>query len=215
MSPEELQDIEKKNKRIALVVLLVVAGMIGLSFASVPLYNLFCRVTGYGGTTQVSNAGPDTILDRRVLVKFTTNVASDLDWAFEPDMKEVSVQLGQMALMSYNVQNFSSEPVVGTAVYNVSPPKAGKYFNKTQCFCFGEQVVGAGQKVNMPVVFYVDPKMVEDRSMDDVSVITLSYTYYKADSDALESAMDVFYQEEDDRVYGTFDDYLRDRGLLK
>ena len=215
MSPEELQEIEKKNKRIALIVLLVVAGMIGLSFASVPLYNLFCRVTGYGGTTQVSDQAPDTILDRRVLVKFTTNVAADLDWSFTPDMNEVSVQIGQMALMSYNVQNFASEPVMGTAVYNVSPPKAGKYFNKTQCFCFGEQTVGAGQKVNMPVVFYVDPKIAEDRSMDDVSVITLSYTYYKAESDALESAMEVFYEEDAEPDYGTFDDYLRDRGVIK
>ena len=215
MTPEELQDIEKKNKRIALTVLLVVVGMLALSFAAVPLYDLFCRVTGYGGTTQVSDQVPDTILERRVLVKFTTDVDPALDWSFKPDMNEVSVQLGQMALMSYNVQNFASKSEMGTAVYNVSPPKAGKYFNKTQCFCFGEQTVGAGQKVNMPVVFYVDPKMAEDRSMDDVSVITLSYTYYKSESDALDSAMEVFYDGDVVPEYGTFDDYLREKGLIE
>lgn len=217
MSPEDLAAIDKKNKRLAMTVFIVVMLMVGLSFAAVPLYDVFCRVTGYGGTTQVSDQAPDQILDRKVIVKFTTNVSPNLDWSFVPDLNQVEVQIGQMALMSYNVENHSSEPVAGTAVYNVSPAKAGKYFHKTQCFCFGEQTVNAGAKVNLPVVFYLDPSIADDRSMDDIRVITLSYTYYPTDSYELGDAIEDFQDAQAKPIHdvGTFDDYLFDYGFIK
>ncbi len=185
-----------RNKLTGLAVLAVVAGMLALSFASVPLYNLFCRVTGFGGTTQISQSLPDVVLDRTVTVKFITDTNRSLPWDFGPDQREVEVKLGQDALISYHARNNAKEPVAGTAIYNVTPAKAGKYFHKTQCFCFGEQVLNPGQSVSMPVVFYVDPAMDNDPNMEDVTTITLSYTFFKTDSPALEKALEAFYNQD-------------------
>lgn len=182
-----------KNTRTLRYILLLVAGMIGLSFASVPLYNLFCRVTGYGGTTQTADALPDKILDRSVKVQFDTNVARGINWSFKPEKREETVKLGQQGLIAFEARNRAMNPSVGTALFNVNPPKAGKYFHKVQCFCFAEQTLNPGESMSMPVVFFVDPSMAEDREMDDVTVITLSYTFFPAGSEALDRAQEAFY----------------------
>lgn len=170
--------------------------MLGLAFASVPLYDLFCRVTGFDGTTQVSEALPDTVLDRQVVIKFNADTHKSLPWDFKPEMREISVQLGQKGLTAYHAKNNSDQTVVGSAVYNVTPFKAGKYFHKIECFCFGEQSLQAGEDVSMPVLFYVDPSMAEDPHMDDVKVITLSYNFYKSETKELDEALEAFYNAE-------------------
>ena len=190
------KDIHDKNTKTLLTVFGIVFFMVGLAFASVPLYNLFCRVTGFGGTTQLSTELPDRILDRKVTVKFSTDVNRRLPWDFESEISEVTVNVGQDALINFNAENNGDEPVAGTAVYNVTPLKAGKYFHKTQCFCFDYQILKPGEKMNMPVVFYVDPAMDEDPNMEDVTTITLSYNFFKSDSAELDAAMETFYNSE-------------------
>lgn len=173
----------------------VVIGMIALAFASVPLYDMFCRVTGFSGTTQVAQSLPDVVLDRTVTVQFNADVGRNFPWNFKPDMREIEVKLGERGITSYTAINKANEPVAGTAIYGVTPLKAGKYFHKIQCFCFDKQILNAGEKANMPVLFFVDPKMNDDPNMDDVSVITLSYTFYKSETEELESALEGFYNQ--------------------
>lgn len=190
-------DLEAKNKRILLAVLGTVCLMVVVSFASVPLYDLFCRVTGYGGTTQVADALPEKILERSVKVQFDTMVSRDLPWEFSPVQRDVTIKLGAKGFIAYNAANNSDKNMSGVALYNVVPAKVGKYFHKIQCFCFGEMPLEAGQRANMPVVFFIDPKMDEDPQMNDVKTITLSYTFYKMESKALEDAQEEFYNRED------------------
>lgn len=182
-----------KNRRVGLAVLGLVLAMLGLAFASAPLYTLFCRVTGYGGTTQTAEALPDRVLDRRVTVRFDSNVSPTLDWDFTPEIRHVSVRLGEKGVIAYHARNKADHAVTGTAVYNVTPPKAGPYFHKIQCFCFGEQVLEPGADVSMPVLFFVDPAMNDDPNLADVTEITLSYTFFKAETSELEEALDKFY----------------------
>ena len=195
--------LRPKNKKVALIVLSVVFGMMGLAFASVPLYDLFCRVTGYGGTTQVADALPDQVLDRVVKVRFNTTTVEAMDWDFQPDRREVSVQLGARGFISYHARNNGDQPLVGTALYNVTPAKAGKYFQKIQCFCFGEQRLDPHEEVDMPVIFYVDPALDEDPNLKDVTTITLSYTFFEADTSELEEAMEGFYNEQEGAISTT------------
>jgi len=192
-------DIQAKNKRTFLYVLGVVCAMVALSFASVPLYDIFCRVTGWGGTTQVAAVLPveSEIIDRIVTVQFDSNTAQDLPWSFAPEKRSVQVKLGERGFINFIAANRAREPVAGTAIFNVTPLKAGKYFQKIQCFCFDEQILQPGQRMNMPVLFYVDPKMHEDRNMRDVKVITLSYSFFKTDSPELEKSMQEFYESGD------------------
>lgn len=185
-----------KNTRILLLVLGVVFGMIGLSFASVPLYNLFCRVTGFGGTTQVSASAPDIVLDREITVRFNATTSRALPWSFEPEQPSVTIKVGQEALISFIAKNNSGIPTAGTALYNVTPAKVGKYFQKTQCFCFDEQVLTPRESIHMPVVFYVDPAIDKDKSMEDVKTITLSYSFFPAESEELDEALEAFYNGE-------------------
>jgi len=194
MSQEQDQNISmnRKNARVGVVVLCVVLGMLGLSYAAVPLYSMFCRATGFGGVTQVAKTLPDHIVNRTVRIRFNTDTDPHLPWIFRPEQRQIDVKLGQKGLVAFYAKNESHENVTGTAVYNVTPPKAGKYFNKIQCFCFSEQTLTAGQDVSMPVVFFVDPKMQDDRNMDDVQTITLSYTFFKAETPALEKAIEDF-----------------------
>ncbi len=166
------------------------------SFASVPLYRIFCEKTGFDGTTQKASTLPETILDRTVTVKFNGDVGRGLNWDFKPEMREIKVKLGEKGLTAFHARNRENTATIGTAVFNVTPLKAGKYFNKIQCFCFGEQTLEAGQDVSMPVLFYVDPAMDKDPNMADVKTITLSYTFYRAESNELEEAMDAFYNGE-------------------
>lgn len=188
--------LSARNRRTGLVVLGAVAAMVGLSFASVPLYSLFCRVTGFGGTTQVSQSLPEKILARKVTVRFDANTSADLPWDFGPETKALGVRLGERGLARFYAQNNAQEPVAGTALFNVTPLKVGKYFRKIQCFCFDEQILQPGQRVSMPVMFYVDPALDDDPSMEDVTTITLSYSFFKTDSAALDRALEAFYNSE-------------------
>lgn len=190
-----MNELDRKNKRVALIVLAVVAGMIGLAYASVPLYRLFCQITGYGGTTQISAAGPEKIVDRTIRITFDARVDASLPWDFKPEVRHVDVKVGQKGLVSYVAVNESSARTVGMSVYNVTPDKAGKYFHKTQCFCFAEQALDGGKTTHFPVVFYVDPSIMDDPLMDDVTDITLSYTFYAAESTALDDAISNYGQE--------------------
>ena len=172
--------IRRRNRLFGIALFGLVAGMVGLAFASVPLYSLFCRVTGFGGTTQRAEAAPTRIVDRTVTIRFNSDVNDALPWHFRPELREVKVKLGETGLANYRAENRSTTPTVGTAVYNVTPDKAGIYFNKIQCFCFDEQVLEPGQQVDMPVAFFVDPAMADDPNMEDVGTITLSYTFFRA-----------------------------------
>ncbi len=189
-------ELAKKNKRLALTCLGVVCAMVGLAYASVPLYNIFCRVTGWGGTTQVAAQlpPPEDIVDRTITVRFDANTSANLPWDFKPEEISTQVKLGERGLTNFISENLSDEVVTGTAVFNVTPLKAGKYFNKIQCFCFGEQSLAAHERVNMPVLFYVDPKLNDDPNLDDVKVITLSYSFFRAESEELDQAVDNFYE---------------------
>ena len=170
---------ERRNARTALILSSVVAGMIGLSFASVPLYRIFCQVTGFGGTTQVAEAAPGGISDRMIEVRFNADVDPDLPWSFQPVERSVTLRIGEPGLAYYRARNLSDRPITGSATYNVTPFKAGYYFDKVQCFCFIEQVLQPGEELDMAVSFFVDPSMLEDRNLDEVKTITLSYTFFR------------------------------------
>jgi cytochrome c oxidase assembly protein subunit 11 len=156
----------------------VVVGMLGLTAAAVPLYQLFCQVTGYGGTTQRAAAAPDQGLDRTITVRFNADVDPDLPWSFQPEQRQIEVRIGEQSLAYYRARNRSDHPVIGQAVYNVTPFKAGPYFDKIACFCFDEQVLGPGEEVDMPVSFYVDPEILNDPDTRNMHTITLSYTFF-------------------------------------
>ncbi|MET4697427.1 cytochrome c oxidase assembly protein subunit 11 [Constrictibacter sp. MBR-5] len=179
-APESRRPIDSRNARVALPLVAIVAGMGMMAYASVPLYQLFCQVTGYGGTTQVAEATDGRVLDREMVIRFNADVNPALPWAFRPEQHEVRVKVGEQGLAFYRAENRSSRPIVGTAVYNVTPQKAGLYFSKIQCFCFTEQRLEPGESIDMPVTFFVDPAIAEDRNLDDVGTITLSYTFYPA-----------------------------------
>jgi cytochrome c oxidase assembly protein subunit 11 len=166
----------------ATVVLLlsVVAGMVGLSFASVPLYRIFCAATGYGGTTQRVSAAPQDVSKALITVRFDTDVAPDLAWEFHPLVAEVQIHPGEQKQVFFRAINRSSEGINGRATYNVTPTKSGIYFDKLQCFCFSEQHLAPGEAKDMGVVFFVDPDMLKDPDTSDVHTITLSYSMFKA-----------------------------------
>mgnify|MGYP002371240343 FL=1 len=193
MAPPSDQDLIRRNARTGMIVLAVVLGMGALAFASAPLYDLFCRTTGFGGTTQTSQAFPEKVLDRTITVSFNADTGPGMPWDFRPEVPRITLKLGARGLTSFYAHNKMATPTAGTALYNVTPPKAGKYFHKVQCFCFDKQTLAPGQAVDMPVLFYVDPSMNDDPDMDDVDDITLSYTFYPADSKALEDATEAFY----------------------
>jgi cytochrome c oxidase assembly protein subunit 11 len=156
----------------------VILGMAGLTAASVPLYRLFCQVTGYGGTTQVAADSQAEILERKIRVRFDSSVDDDLPWHFQPVEREIDVRLGEERLAFYRAVNGADQPVVGTATFNVTPHKAGPYFSKIDCFCFTEQALEPGQSVDMPVSFFVDPAILDDADTRDLETITLSYTFF-------------------------------------
>ena len=170
----------RRNRAMLIGLLGLAFGMVGLAYASVPLYTLFCQVTGYGGTTQRADAAPGVVLDRTVTVRFNADVNGALGWSFRPNQREITVKLGETQIASYRAESRASTPTVGTAVFNVTPQKAGAYFNKIECFCFTEQVLEPGQTIDMPVAFFVDPALAEDPNLEDVKTITLSYTFFRA-----------------------------------
>ncbi|PZP87296.1 MAG: cytochrome c oxidase assembly protein [Azospirillum brasilense] len=160
----------------------IVLGMLMLSYAAVPFYNLFCRVTGFGGTTQRAEQAPATIADRRITVRFNADTDPALPWKFTPLEREISIRVGENRLVAFRASNESSKPTRGTATYNVTPHLAGKYFDKIQCFCFEEQRLNPGQTVNMPVSFFIDPAILDDPELKNLTNITLSYTFFSYDS---------------------------------
>ncbi len=169
------------NRNITLILVVAVFGMLGLAFASKPLYDSFCRVTGFGGTTQIAEEAPKDILDRSLTIRFDANVMN-APVLFRPLQTSMDIKLGEHGLAFYEVTNTSSHDVSLMASYNVTPHKSGLYFNKLECFCFEERIVKAGQTKKLPVVFFVSPDLDEERNMDDVRTITLSYTFYETDS---------------------------------
>jgi len=179
-----MQRMRTRNGRMAMGLAVVVAGMVGLSFASVPLYRLFCQVTGYGGTPKTENVAQSTsISERTIKVRFDANTNPKLPWRFMPQQKEVEVRLGEQVLAFYEARNLSATTTTGTATFNVTPFKAAPYFSKIDCFCFTEQSLEAGQEVPMPVQFYVDPEIFEDPGTKEVKTITLSYTFHRTDEE--------------------------------
>jgi len=187
-----MTDTNTKSKRLAGALVLVAVGMVGLSFASVPLYNLFCRVTGYGGTTQRAEAESDVILDRMITIDFDANTAQGMPWSFRPVERKVSLNIGQTGIAFYRATNPTNRTITGTASFNVSPQKVGQYFTKIDCFCFTEQTLKPGETVDMPVTFYVDPEIDADINTNEVETITLSYTFYETEqtSQNVEEARD-------------------------
>ena len=165
----------------------LVVTMVGLSYASVPLYRLFCQLTGFGGTPQVAVEAPREVLERMITVRFNAEIASGLAWTFEPVVRDMTLQIGENALAFYRAVNLTDRPLVGMASFNVTPDKAGQYFNKIACFCFDQQRLEPGQSIDMPVSFFVDPSLAKDRNMNDVSHITLSYTFFPVDDGVKQS----------------------------
>ena len=168
------------QKTVAQTVSLVVL-MGGLAWASVPFYDWFCRVTGFGGTTGISTVAPDDVLEQTIKVRFDASLHSDMDWDFKPEVHEMELRIGETGLAFYEAHNPTDRPIAGQASYNVTPYQAGYFFNKIDCFCFEEQVLQPGETVMMPVSFYVDPEIVTDRDAKYVHTITLSYTFYEID----------------------------------
>lgn len=170
-----------KDTRTLLGLVAVVLTMGALAWAAVPFYNWFCRVTGFAGTTQVATQAPDKMLDEVIRVRFDSNVDEDLGWTFRPIESKMDVRIGQDAMAFYEAINNTDETITGTASYNVAPDVAGYYFSKIQCFCFTEQTLKPGERVEMPVNFYVDPELLEDPDADWVRDITLSYTFHRTE----------------------------------
>ena len=174
--------LDRRNRKVGSIALLLAAAMLGLGFASVPLYRLFCQVTGFAGTTQrvsAEDAARVAVAGKTVSIRFDGNVARDMPWTFYPEHSTDIVRLGARDLAVFVARNNSDRPITGTATFNVEPEQAGAYFNKIQCFCFTEQVLEPGQEVRMPVLYFVDPKALDDPNMEGVEQITLSYTFHR------------------------------------
>jgi cytochrome c oxidase assembly protein subunit 11 len=169
---------KRRDGAIALALVGLVAAMTGLAFASVPLYRMFCQATGYGGVPQRAERAPDQILDRTIRIRFDANVDPALPWTFAPVKRLLDIKIGETTLAYFKATNNSNAPGSGTAIFNVVPELAGRYFTKIECFCFKQQTLAAGASVEMPVTFFVDPKIVDDEDTKNISEITLSYTFY-------------------------------------
>lgn len=176
-----------KNRKTALIVSSVVAGMVAMSFAAVPAYRAFCQVTGWGGTTQRAEAEAGRTLERQITVRFDATVSQGLPWTFKPEQPSQTLHIGETGLAFYEAENPTGKPITGRATFNVSPAKAGIYFKKIECFCFTEQTLQPGEKISMPVTYFVDPALADDKNLDEVQTITLAYTFFAWD-DAPEAA---------------------------
>jgi cytochrome c oxidase assembly protein subunit 11 len=174
----------KRNSLLALGLAGIIAGMTGLSFAAVPLYRIFCAATGYGGTPQIGPAASPGEVNRTIVVRFNANVNSGMPWQFAPDQTEMRVKLGDEQPASYHARNLAGVPIEGVATYNITPDKAARYFHKTQCFCFSSQTLQPGEEAEFPLSFWVDPAIASDINTQDVTTITLSYTFFHSLNDA-------------------------------
>ncbi len=175
-----MNGLAKRNRRTALLAAGAVVAMGGMAYAAVPLYQIFCQVTGLAGTPQVAAEVPDRIVERHITVRFDANTNKALPWRFEPAERAVTVRVGEAGLAHYEAENLAEATTTGRAVFNVTPLKAGRYFTKVACFCFEEQSLAAGEVARMPVSFFIDPEIMQDRNLDDVETITLSYSFLRA-----------------------------------
>jgi cytochrome c oxidase assembly protein subunit 11 len=175
---DTIETQQRQHRKVALLLSALVVGMVGMAYAAVPLYDLFCRVTGYGGTTNTADFAPVSVIDRTMTIRFDSNINRGLAWEFKPVELSQEIKVGESGLAFYQARNLTDETLVGTATYNVTPQSAGYYFNKIDCFCFTEQVLRPGETVDMPVTYFVDPEIEDDKNLDHVTTITLSYTFY-------------------------------------
>jgi len=182
--PEHDNGKQSRHGVVALALAGLVATMLGLAFASVPLYRLFCQATGFGGVPQRADRAPNEILDRTIRIRFDANVDRSLPWTFLPDQRVMDVKIGDTALAFFKATNNTDAAVTGRAVFNVAPELAGRYFTKIECFCFKQQMLAAHASAEMPVTFFVDPKIVDDEDTKSISEITLSYTFYRSDKES-------------------------------
>lgn len=173
-----------RNNLLAFTLVGVIGGMLGLSFAAVPLYRLFCQVTGFGGTPRIDSGASPGMVDRQITVRFNADVNGRMPWKFAPLQRDVTLRLGQEAVAFYTARNPTDGPITGVSTYNVTPEKAARYFHKTACFCFDEQTLEAGQDMSFPLSFWVDPAIADDPNTRDVTTITLSYTFFRTLDDA-------------------------------
>jgi cytochrome c oxidase assembly protein subunit 11 len=180
----------RKNFRVAAIAGSVAIGMVGLAYASVPLYSLFCKATGFGGTTQRADAAPETVTDRFITIRFDANIAGSLGWNFHPAQTVMKVKIGEQNMAHYSATNISDRVLTGSAIFNVTPSEAGAYFNKIQCFCFTEQTLKPGESADLPVDFFVDPAILDDLDSKSISEITLSYTFFPVDKPDAVSAVE-------------------------
>ncbi len=180
--PEPVVIDPARNRRVAAYAFTGFCVMLGASFAAVPLYDLFCRTTGYGGTTMVASRAPDQVSSRVFKIRFDANVAAGLGWRFEPEVGEISIRAGEVKTVSYTLRNIRNETSIGIASYNVTPEQTGAYFNKIACFCFTEQTLAAGASRTEEVVFFIDPDISKNKELDAIHTITLSYTFFPAKS---------------------------------
>ena len=178
-------DRKRRRRNIAAVLasLGIVAAMIGLSYASVPLYRLYCQVTGYQGATRTALQAPDAASTATITVRLDANVNNTLPWSFTPEQPQVTMALGESVTAVYRVKNLSDKPTVGSATFNVTPFDSGQYFNKIQCFCFTEHALKPGESAELPVTFFVDPKIRDNPDTADIGTITLSYTFFRAEDE--------------------------------
>jgi cytochrome c oxidase assembly protein subunit 11 len=170
----------RSNARLAFTLAGIMVGMLGLSFAAVPLYRLFCQVTGFGGTPMIGPSASPGAIDRTIAVRFNAGTHTGMPWKFAPAQRQVTLRLGEEAVAFYNATNPTQGPVTGVSTYNVTPEKAAKYFHKTACFCFEEQTLTPGQEMSFPLSFWVDPAIATDPKTSDVRTITISYTFFRA-----------------------------------
>jgi cytochrome c oxidase assembly protein subunit 11 len=182
MTDVSLPNANPHNRRVALMLGGFVVLMVGAAYAAVPLYQLFCQVTGFGGTTQVASDNPKGVIAREMTVRFDSNVESGLAWTVTP-AKPITDKIGSVDTVNFIATNLSDKPVTGQAIFNVTPEQTGIYFNKIECFCFTEQTLQPGETVEMPIVFFVDPDLADNADLDTIREITLSYTFYAADTE--------------------------------
>lgn len=174
---------QRSNRLIAAICLAFFGGMVGMAYAAVPLYAMFCQITGYGGTTQRVEQYSDRVLDREITVRFDANVAGGLPWEFKPTERSMTMKIGETAQAHYTSTNMFSVPTAGRATFNVTPEMAGAYFNKVECFCFTDTTLKPGETIDMPVVFFVDPDIVDVPELKNLTTITLSYTFFPIETE--------------------------------
>ena len=173
-------NLKAQNKKVIFIITFIGMLMLSLSYAAVPLYDIFCRVTGFGGTTQLASSAPGSTGHPNINIRFESNITDSLNWDFYSKTKTVKIPMGEEKTIYYFAKNLSDEPIVGTATFNVTPAKAGQYFMKIDCFCFVEQLLNPGESMNMPVTFFIDPDLYKDENVQEVNEITLSYTFMKS-----------------------------------